>query len=107
MDVRVRWTGKEKLALRSITLRDTAAQLLLGNNAEAAAYRAAIIDSVERVLRGYTWNDPGDTAATNSRLVDRLGKMIRIYTGDEGGGLRNVGYNWLESLLYRRCRTQP
>jgi hypothetical protein len=102
MDIRVRWTGKEKLALRSIALRDTAAQLLLGDGAEAAAYRSAIIDSVERVLRGYSWNDPGDTAATNARLLDRLGKMIRIYTGDEGGGLRNVGYNWLDSVLYRR-----
>jgi len=102
MDIRVRWTGKEKLALRSIALRDTAAQLLLGDGAEAAAYRAAIRDSVERVLRGYTWNDPQDTAATNARLIDRLGKMIRIYTGDEGGGLRNVGFNWLDSVLYRR-----
>ena len=102
MDLRVRWSGTEKLALRSLALRDTMAQLLLGEGAEAAAFRQAVIDSVERVLRGASWNNPADSVATTARLQERLGKMMRVYTGDEGDALRNVGFTWLDSLLYRR-----
>ncbi len=102
MDVRVRWTGKEKLALRSVALRDTMAQLLLGNRTHQALFRAAIIDSVERALRGYSWSVQDQRLAASTRYRDRLGKIIRFYTGDEGTALRNVGFNWLDSTLYRR-----
>jgi len=97
MDLRVRWTGKEKLALRSIALRDTMAYLL--TDPDGAGFRAEVIDTVERILRGYGWHD---TAATNHIRDDRMGKIIRLYTGDEGTFLRNVGFNWLDSTLYRR-----
>jgi len=67
MDIRVRWTGKEKLALRSITLRDSLAHRLFGQ--DDASYRAKIFGLTDRIMRGPTWVPGQDTLLTQDTLV--------------------------------------
>ncbi|MBS1911779.1 MAG: hypothetical protein JST22_07320 [Bacteroidetes bacterium] len=53
-DVRVYWTGHERLALRSVSLRDSVGQLLLGQQPACDDYRAQVIRSARRLLTGDT-----------------------------------------------------
>jgi hypothetical protein len=105
-DVRIRWTGQEKLALRNIALRDTMAQLLLGGDAASATFRHRMEDTVRRILMGQVFYtaDSNNLAVTGPIITDRLRKLIRIYTGDEGSSTRNVGFSWLDSVLFRTYR---
>jgi hypothetical protein len=90
-DLKVRWTGREKLALHSIALRDTLAQLLFGTDQASINYKRFILDSTDRVLSG-----------PNGRDTTRRGKLIRFYTGDEPEPARYAGFNWFDSTIYRR-----
>lgn len=100
MDIRVRWTGKEKLALRSVTLRDSLAHLLFGQ--DDATYRAKIFGMTDRIMRGPTWQTGQDTLLTQDTLLARRQRVMRFYTGDEGTYMSASCYNWLDSVLYRR-----
>ncbi|HVZ40635.1 MAG TPA: hypothetical protein VHI13_15250, partial [Candidatus Kapabacteria bacterium] len=53
-DVRVYWTGAERLALRSVSLRDSIGQLVLGKDSASDAYRAHIVRSARWILTGDT-----------------------------------------------------
>ncbi|MDB5034869.1 MAG: Filamentous hemagglutinin family outer membrane protein [Chlorobi bacterium] len=95
MDMRVRWVGTEKVALRSIALEDEMSHLLFARNGDGATERQTIVDEVDRVMKG-----PSGTDNT------RTGKVTRFYTGDESGNTRVAGYNYLDSLIYRRYPEQ-
>jgi|GEM_PF-2065772 len=110
-DVRLIWTGKEKAAVRSLSLRDTLVQYALGTTPFSTTIRNLVVDQAERALRGAVWGQPLplDTllARTASTRVDRLGKLIRLFTGDEGWIIQTSGFNWVDSVLYRTIGAQP
>lgn len=87
MDIRVRFTGKEKVALRSITLRDSAAQLANGSDAAGIAYRQEVVDVARRMIFG----KDGDADPA---------RVVRFYSGDEGGFYQHAGWTTIDSLLY-------
>jgi hypothetical protein len=95
-DLRVRWTGAEKLALRSIAIRDSAGQLLFGADTAGAAFRQWIASSTDHVMYGSTTVHDPDT------LARRMGKIIRLAGGDEAPPLFWAGFSYLDSMLYRR-----
>jgi len=100
MDLRVRWTGAEKLALRSIVLRDSVGQVLFGG--DDAAWRSAVFNKTDRIMRGPTWEPGQDTLLTQDTLLERRRRVMRFYTGDEGLYTSAAPFNWLDSVLYRR-----
>lgn len=51
-DLRLYWTGAEDVALRSIALRDSIGELVLGNGPASVAYRAAMLSAARRALYG-------------------------------------------------------
>ncbi|HVZ40294.1 MAG TPA: hypothetical protein VHI13_13525 [Candidatus Kapabacteria bacterium] len=51
-DVRVRWTGKEKAALRSVTIRDVTAQLAYGSDSDAIRFRDTAARALMMTLKG-------------------------------------------------------
>lgn len=52
IDIRVYWTGKEKAALRSVELRDSVGQLLLGTGTNPESFRQRIMSDARRLLYG-------------------------------------------------------
>ncbi len=100
-DVRVRWTGREMLAIRSVAIRDTALQLLHGTRSDDSAFRARLDHIVEYVLRGPL---PGATEQwrVDSTVAPRTEKIIRFYSGDEGHYTRNAGFTYLDTMLFHR-----
>ncbi len=90
-DIRIRWTGAEKVALRSIVMRDSITQLLAGNTPADESYRQACLDTARRLLFGSLRIPNGDW---------RDSTVMRFYTGDEGQWFENAGYNMMDSLLY-------
>lgn len=99
-DLRVRWIGKEKIAVRSIAIRDSIAQLLFGSGAEADTFRASIHRMADRVMWG------SDTTRDSTVLKRRMGTLIRFGAGDEATPLRYAGFSWIDSTLYRRFRSK-
>jgi hypothetical protein len=106
-DLRVRWTGKEKVALRSINLRDSAAEMLLGQGTALATarhnFRVALEHEADRIMRGPLFNPgiPNDTNTTNSVRDDRMGRILRFYTGDEAM-YEMCGTNYIDTFLFHR-----
>lgn len=92
MDIRVRWTGMEKVALRNIALRDNRAQLMVGSRAQDISYRAGYISAAKRIIYGPTLAPHGGAY--------RDSVVIRFYTGDEGNAFTDIGFNAVDSLLY-------
>lgn len=66
LDVRLYWTGAETVALRSVALRDSIGELVLGNGPASVAYRDAIVANCRRLLYG------PDGAGELNRSVIRL-----------------------------------
>jgi hypothetical protein len=95
-EVKLRWTGKEKIALRSIAIRDTAAQLLFGNDAAGIDFRQKMINLTDSLVWGTNFANPA------LRDTTRGNRLIRLYTGDEPVPLQFAGFNWLDSTLFRR-----
>jgi len=115
-DVKLIWTGKEKTAVRSLSLRDTLVQHGLGTTPFSTTLRETVIDQAERALRGETWFTKRDTTgsnidslrtATDPLRAQRQGKLIRLFTGDEGWIIQTSGFNWVDSVLYRTIGPQP
>ncbi len=92
-DLRIRWTGAEKLALRSVALRDTLTNLLLTTDSSGIRYRAQIMQGADRLVYGPDTLHP-DTS--------RFGSIIRLAGGDEPIFSMYSGYNWIDSTLYHR-----
>lgn len=88
-DVRIRWTGVEKVALRSVTLRDSVAQLMRGADASALAFRQSVLDRAERMVYG-----PSPASPPVPRDA-----VIRFYAGDEGKFLEHGPYHTLDTML--------
>ena len=91
IDIRVRWLG-EKIALRSIALRDALGELVLGDEPASESYRAALVSSAARMLHA----DRGSARSIAS--IDRT--VVRFYSGDEYGLAENRAFNVVDSLLY-------
>lgn len=106
-DLRVRWTGKEEVALRSINLRDSAAEMLLGQGTALTTarhdYRVALEHEADRIMRGSEFNPgtPNDTTPTNSVRDDRMGRVLRFYTGDEAS-YEMCGTTYIDTFLFHR-----
>jgi hypothetical protein len=52
LDLRLYWLGGEPVAVRSVAVRDSIGELLLGSEPASVAYRDAIISAARRVLYG-------------------------------------------------------
>lgn len=52
VDIRVYWTGKEKAALQSVELRDSLAQLILGDGPDPAAFRNTLMSDAKSIMLG-------------------------------------------------------
>ena len=87
MNLRVTWLGTEDVAIRSVAIRDSIGQLLLGETAASEAYRQRIVDSLRaNVLFTDTCNrvesiigleTPLEVTAMQSRAANRLYDVIR------------------------------
>ena len=56
IDARIRWTGKEGAAFRSLMFRNQIAENIYGSSQASKDFRKAVIDSARRVLHGYDRN---------------------------------------------------
>lgn len=99
-DLRVRWTGNEMAALRSIALRDSMAEIAHSNSAATALFRDTLHLASEYFLRGHDYNST-DELPTLVNNPPRVEQIIRFYSGDEGLYTRNAMYNYIDSMLYR------
>lgn len=90
-DIRLRWTGREKIALRSITLRDSIGQLMHDGGPAGLAYRTSYADAASRAMYGSS-QAPGGTW--------RDSMVIAFYSGDEGHLTTNLSFNAVDSTLY-------
>ncbi|MEP7217740.1 MAG: T9SS type A sorting domain-containing protein [Bacteroidota bacterium] len=95
-DLRLRWTGKEKLALRSIAVRDTLGEMLMGTGPASAAYRQGLADIAQQFYFGTS--NPGPT-------TQPLAHRARVYFGDEPLFPEFAGFNAIDRLL--RDSTAP
>ncbi len=85
-DLEVVYLGKQRLALRSVALRDSIAALLFGTDSASRAYKDAILQEVDRLV-----NDP---------VTGQLRKQIHsIYTADEFPATQYAGLRQVERLL--------
>lgn len=66
VDIRVYWTGKEKAALRSVELRDSIAERLLGVGTASDNFRKQIMDGAKRMLLG---SANGDIANLRTEVI--------------------------------------
>ncbi|MEP7219142.1 MAG: hypothetical protein ABI876_09510, partial [Bacteroidota bacterium] len=95
-DIRIRWTGKEKLALRSIAIRDTLGQLMLGDDSGSVAYRREVVKEARRFYYGTA--TPGTAAQPRANIP-------LTYFGDEPLFSEYAGFNAVDRLL--RDSTAP
>ncbi|MEO7994048.1 MAG: hypothetical protein ABI743_06585 [bacterium] len=95
-DIRVRWTGKEKVALRSVAIRDTLGEMLLGDGPESVAYRQEVVDSARSLYYGTA--HPSPTALPRETIP-------LAYFGDEPVFSEYAGFNAIDRLL--RDSTAP
>lgn len=105
-DLRLRWTGKEKVAVRLLAVRDSLAQLLFGKDTLGNQFKQYMLDWTQRVIVGPGYPSVaslaalGNPAPLDSALSLGLRKVIRVNTGDEGSMLGNAGFSWADSVLY-------
>ncbi len=95
-DLRVRWTGAEKIGLRDIALRDRMGEQLLAENDSARAYRAGLVTELRRALYG-----PNLSAG---KLRDAI---IRIDSDHEPGPTEYAGFEYLNGMIRRTVRVNP
>ncbi|MDB5033210.1 MAG: hypothetical protein JWQ98_451 [Chlorobi bacterium] len=95
-DIRIRWIGGEKLALRSIAVRDTLGQLMLGDDSGSVAYRRQLVKAARRLYYGTATPGPTTRPRTNIPLA---------YFGDEPLFSEYAGFNAIDRLL--RDSTAP
>ncbi len=87
-DIRVRWVGAEKVALRGVSLRDSIGWLLRANDAPCISHRNAIMNLARRFV-----NDSTQSPVAARRAI------MRLYTGDEGKLFEHGPYAAIDSIL--------
>ena len=92
-DIKVTWLGGEPLALRSVSLRDIRAQLVLGTDATAIAWRQKRINLIRRILYG----EPGTNYNPPQDSLRRA--HIGIYPGEEQVPTEYAGLAYLTQML--------
>ncbi len=92
IDLRVYWSGAAPLALRSVALRDSIGELVLGNGPSSVAYRAAIVDMARRALYG------------ERRRGTPRQAVIRLMSGIEPHPTEYAGNAAVEDLLRKTLR---
>ncbi|MDB5034085.1 MAG: hypothetical protein JWQ98_1326 [Chlorobi bacterium] len=95
-DIRIRWMGKEKLALRSIAIRDTLGEMLLGNEPQSITYRQDLVNMAQTLYFGTPNPSPTTQPRENIPLA---------YFGDEPTFTEYAGFNAIDRLL--RDSTAP
>jgi len=93
-DIRVRWSGLGKVALRSIAIRDRVGQRLIGTDPPgtdtSTVFRANLMDGLRRAIYG------ADTAAAVMRPA-----IVRIETDHEAGLTEYAAFEYINRLLKR------
>jgi hypothetical protein len=71
IDLKVFWTGAEKVAIRSISLRDPVAELMLGNSANSATFKQRIYEHIRDIVidNNGTANDTTDDELRQSVIA--------------------------------------
>jgi hypothetical protein len=89
-DLRVVWLGPDGVALRSVAMRDTLAELILGRTAVSDAYREHLRSSTRRLLVGpdstrWSWRD----------------RIIGVLSGIEQQRMNYAGFAAISNFLRR------
>ncbi len=87
-DIRVRWAGAEKVALRGVSLRDSIGWLMRGGEQPCIDHRQAVMNLARRFV-----NDSSATPVAARRAI------MRLYTGDEGKMFEHGPYATIDSQL--------
>lgn len=87
LDIRLYWLGAEPVALRSIAVRDSIGELLLGERLQSVEYRDAIVRAARRVLYGP--HEDGELRRS----------VIRLMSGIEPHPTEFAASSALESIL--------
>lgn len=74
-DIRVHWTGKEKLALRSVAVRDRGAEQMLGRTQRSIDFRASLMAAAKQTMLA---SSTATLSATNLRR-----DIIRLFVNNE------------------------
>lgn len=93
-DIRVRYLGGETVALRSVGIRDSIGELMLGERAEAHEYRRNLLQLARRILQKHPQK-------TGSPLRPSI---IRLQTTDEPPPAEYAGAIALNRMLQRTFR---
>ena len=88
-DIRVRYLGGEAVALRSVAIRDSIGELMLGERADALAYRRELLRLARQILRG---NPKKTTGAIRPAI-------IRLQTTDEPSPAEYAGAIALDRMI--------
>ena len=99
IDARIRWTGKEKAAFRSLMFRNEQAELMYGSSQESQDFRQRAVDSARRVLHGLDQNGDIDLSAPLRTSI------LRLESGHEAaqtgyGTYRAIHRMLKDSLVY-------
>ncbi len=95
-NLRVYWTGAEAVALRSIALRDSIGELVMGNRQPSVDFRASMLNAARRVVYGTT--TPDSTAEPRQTI-------LRIMSGIEQHPMESSMFAAVEDLLRKNLRT--
>lgn len=110
LDIRAYWLGGEQVALRSIALRDSIGELMLGRREGSIAFQREVRNEIRQTLRNpdstlrdgiialVSGNEPADLEYATWNAVDRLIKSDHNRgknTGDSVGAfIEGVRYAW-------------
>ncbi len=95
-NLRVYWTGAEAVALRSVALRDSIGELVMGNRQPSVDFRDNMLSAARRVVYGTT--TPDSTAEPREAI-------LRIMSGIEQHPMESSMFAAVEDLLRKNLRT--
>jgi hypothetical protein len=86
-DLHVYWLGGEKVALRSVALRDSIGEMMLGTRPESRNYQDSVMHEARRLLRG-------------PNLYDTLRPaMMALHSGEEPNPWEFAAYRRLDRMI--------
>lgn len=88
-DIRVRYLGGEAVALRSVAIRDSIGELMLGEGSESVAYRRELLRLARHILRG----SPKQTTGPLRNSI------LRLQTTDEPSATEYAGAIALDRMI--------
>ncbi len=95
-DIRLRYLGGESVAIRSVAIRDSIGELMLGERPEAIAYRRSLVQLARRILQQNPRKQSGELRPA----------ILRLQTTDEPSPAEYAGAIALNRMLQKTFR-QP